>query len=259
MTDADVILGRIDPDRFAGGRVKMVPERAYEAVRRKIGQKTNMTDAFSAFGVSEIVDENMASAARVHAIEWGKDISARAMIAFGGAAPLHASRLAEKLDIDKVIIPTGAGDGSAIGFLRAPVAYEVVRSRYLQLETFDPHEPFFTQQKYKDLYPHDYDGPHFDWPPYGTSDRPPDQDEHVRQEYAALVSMCDEYLGKLLDTMDELDMWDDTMLIVNTDHGFLLGEHDWWGKVVQPFYQEIAHTPLSVSYTHQTLPTSDLV
>ena len=119
-------------------------------------------------------------------------------------------------------------------------------SWFLQLETFDPHEPFFTQQKYKDLYPHDYDGPHFDWPPYGTSDRPPDQDEHVRQEYAALVSMCDEYLGKLLDTMDELDMWDDTMLIVNTDHGFLLGEHDWWGKIVQPFYQEIAHTPLLI-------------
>jgi arylsulfatase A-like enzyme len=117
---------------------------------------------------------------------------------------------------------------------------------FLQLETFDPHEPFFSQQKYKDLYPHQYDGPHFDWPPYGTSERTPDQDEHVRQEYAALVSMCDEYLGKVLDTMDELDMWDDTLLIVNTDHGYLLGEHDWWGKVVQPFYQEIVHTPLMI-------------
>ena len=137
VTDADVILGRIDPDRFAGGRVKMVPKRAYETVHKKIGQKTNMTDIFSAFGISEIVDENMASAARVHAIEWGKDISARAMIAFGGAAPLHASRLAEKLGIDKVIVPAGAGVGSAIGFLRAPIAYEVVRSRYLQLKTFD--------------------------------------------------------------------------------------------------------------------------
>ncbi len=137
VTDADVILGRIDPDRFAGGRVKMAPDRAYEAIRKAIGTATNMTDSLSAFGISEIVDENMASAARVHAIEWGKDISARAMIAFGGAAPLHASRLAEKLDIDKVIIPTGAGVGSAIGFLRAPVAYEVVRSRYVQLETFD--------------------------------------------------------------------------------------------------------------------------
>ncbi len=117
---------------------------------------------------------------------------------------------------------------------------------FLQLETFDPHEPFFTQQKYKDEYPHEYDGPHFDWPPYGTSDRTPDQDEHVRQEYAALVTMCDEYLGKVLNMMDELKMWDDTMLIVNTDHGYLLGEHDWWGKVVQPFYQEIVHTPLMI-------------
>ena len=80
----------------------------------------------------------MANAARVHAIEWGKDISARSMIAFGGAAPLHALRLAEKLDINKVIIPAGAGVGSAIGFLRAPISYEVVRSRYMSLQYFDP-------------------------------------------------------------------------------------------------------------------------
>jgi len=117
---------------------------------------------------------------------------------------------------------------------------------FLQIETFDPHEPFFTQQKYKDLHPHDYDGPHFDWPPYGLSDRTPEQDAHVRYEYAALISMCDHYLGMVLDTMDSLDLWKDTMLIVNTDHGFLLGEHNWWGKVVQPFYQEIVHTPLFI-------------
>ncbi|MDP6349496.1 MAG: sulfatase [Chloroflexota bacterium] len=119
-------------------------------------------------------------------------------------------------------------------------------SWFLQMETFDPHEPYYTQQRYKNLYPHDYDGPHFDWPPYGRAERTPDQDEHVRQEYAALVTMCDEYLGKVLDMMDELEMWDDTLLIVNTDHGFLLGEHNWWGKVVQPFYQEIVHTPLMI-------------
>jgi N-methylhydantoinase A len=91
----------------------------------------------AAFAVSEVVDENMANAARVHAIEWGKEVSHRALIAFGGAAPLHAARLAEKLDLDRVIVPTGAGVGSAIGFLRAPIAYEVVRSRYQRLSDFD--------------------------------------------------------------------------------------------------------------------------
>jgi arylsulfatase A-like enzyme len=117
---------------------------------------------------------------------------------------------------------------------------------YLQIETFDPHEPFFTQQKYKDLYPHEYDGDHFDWPPYRRVDESDEEIQHVRYEYAALVSMCDAQLGKVLDLMDELDMWDDTLLIVNTDHGFLLGEHDWWAKVVQPYYQEIAHIPLFI-------------
>lgn len=117
---------------------------------------------------------------------------------------------------------------------------------FLQIETFDPHEPFFTQQKYKDLYPHDYDGPHFDWPNYTPVAETPGQVQHCRYEYTALVSMCDAYLGRVLDLMDELKLWDDTMLIVNTDHGFLLGEHDWWAKCVQPFYNEIAHAPLFV-------------
>ena len=118
---------------------------------------------------------------------------------------------------------------------------------FLQLETFDPHEPFFSPQRFKDLYPHDYDGPHFDWPPYGpVTEETPEQVEHVRNEYAALVSMCDFYLGKLLDEMDALGLWEDTLLIVNTDHGFLLGEHDHWAKVVAPFYNEVAHVPLFV-------------
>ncbi len=117
---------------------------------------------------------------------------------------------------------------------------------FLQIETFDPHEPFFTQQHYKDLYPHDYDGPHFDWPPYEQVTETPEQVQHMRYEYAALLSMCDAHLGKILDMMDELNMWEDTMLIVNTDHGFLLGEHDWWAKVKQPFYNEVAHIPLFI-------------
>lgn len=117
---------------------------------------------------------------------------------------------------------------------------------FLTIETFDPHEPFFTSQHYKDLYPHQYSGPVFDWPSYTRVSETPEQVQHMRYENAALHSMCDHYLGKLLDLMDELNLWDDTLLIVNTDHGFLLGEHDWWAKVVQPFYNEVAHTPLFI-------------
>ena len=117
---------------------------------------------------------------------------------------------------------------------------------FLQIETFDPHEPFWAPQKYRDLYPHDYDGPHFNWPQYRRVRETPEQVEHCRYEYAALLSMCDAYLGKVLDLMDELNLWKDTLLIVNTDHGFLLSEHDWWAKCIQPFYNEVAHIPLFI-------------
>ncbi|AZZ51787.1 sulfatase [Rathayibacter festucae] len=114
----------------------------------------------------------------------------------------------------------------------------------LQIELFDPHEPFFAHQQYKDRYPHEYDGPVFDWPGYQKVTEPESQVEHARLEYAALVSMCDRSLGRVLDAMDEHDLWDDTMLIVNTDHGFLLGEHGWWAKSVQPWYNELVHLPM---------------
>jgi len=117
---------------------------------------------------------------------------------------------------------------------------------FLQIEAFDPHEPFFTQQKYKDLYPHLYNGKHFDWPDYGKVKETPEEVRHAVFEYAALVSMCDAYLGKVLDAFDRLDLWKDTMLIVNTDHGFMLGEHRWWGKNIQPLYNEISHIPLFI-------------
>jgi arylsulfatase A-like enzyme len=116
----------------------------------------------------------------------------------------------------------------------------------LQIETFDPHEPFFSNRRYKDLYPYDHDAMHFDWPFYRFVDETPEQVQHIRYEYAALLSQCDAYLGDLLDMMDEKNLWDDTMLIVFTDHGFMLGEHNCWAKVWQPFYQEIAHTPFFV-------------
>ena len=117
---------------------------------------------------------------------------------------------------------------------------------FLHIETFDPHEPFFTQQKHKDRYPHNYTGPHFDWPDYAEVTETPEQVQHMNYEYAALLSMCDDYLGKIIDLMDDLNMWDDTMLIVNTDHGFLLGEHGWWAKSIPPWYNELAHIPLFI-------------
>lgn len=138
VTDADTVLGRIDPSRFAGGQVTLQPERATAVIDREIGGDLGVETNVAAAGVSEIVDEHMANAARIHAIENGKDMVGRSMIAFGGAAPLHAARLADKLGIDTVVVPQGAGVGSAIGFLRAQISYEVVRTRYLDLREFNP-------------------------------------------------------------------------------------------------------------------------
>jgi N-methylhydantoinase A len=139
VTDADVVLGRIDPAYFAGGSIRLEPERARAAVDAAVGAALGLKNLEAAFGISEVVEENMANAARVHAVERGKELSARTLIAFGGAAPIHAARLAEKLGIDRVMIPPGAGVGSALGFLMAPVAYEVARSRYVRLDaSFDP-------------------------------------------------------------------------------------------------------------------------
>ena len=120
---------------------------------------------------------------------------------------------------------------------------------FLQIECFDPHEPFYTLPKDKELYPHHFEGDaamEADWPPYAPAVESENTIEHVRYNYAALVSKCDRYLGKVLDVMDKYNLWEDTMLIVNTDHGFLLGEHGWWGKTSMPIYNEIAHTPLFI-------------
>ena len=96
------------------------------------------------------------------------------------------------------------------------------------------------------MYPDDYKGPRFDWPPYDRVSEPLGAAAHCRNQYGALLTMCDTYLGKLLDYMDAHDMWNDTMLIVATDHGFLLGEHGWWAKNRPPFYEELSHTPLFI-------------
>mgnify|MGYP006421376529 FL=1 len=137
VTDADTVLGRIDPSRFAGGQVTLEPDRAAAAVSKDIGDALEVETNVAAAGVSEIVDEHMANAARVHAVENGKNMIDRSLVAFGGAAPLHAARLADKLGINTVIVPQGAGVGSAIGFLRAQISYEVVRTRYTDLREFD--------------------------------------------------------------------------------------------------------------------------
>ena len=117
---------------------------------------------------------------------------------------------------------------------------------FLQIETFDPHEPFDSPDAFRALYQDDYDGPHFDWPPYAPVSEGEEIVEHTRKRYAALLSMCDRNLGRVIDFFDQNDLWKDTLLIVNTDHGFMLGEKDWWAKSVMPCYNELANTPFFV-------------
>ena len=137
VTDANLALGKIDPAYFAGGKIALDEAGARTALQMNIGDRLGLKAFWPAAGVTEIVEENMANAARVHAIERGRDIAQCTMIAFGGGAPLHACRLAEKVGVTNIIVPRGAGVGSAIGFLRAPVAYEITKSAVVSLESFD--------------------------------------------------------------------------------------------------------------------------
>jgi len=137
VTDADLILGRLDADEFAGGAMKLNAPASDRAMHADIASKLDTDIATAAYGLSEVVDENMSNAARMHAVENGKELSEFTMIAFGGAAPIHAARLCEKLGMANLLIPPGAGVGSAIGFLRAPFGFESVRSAYSRLSRFD--------------------------------------------------------------------------------------------------------------------------
>jgi N-methylhydantoinase A len=137
VTDADLVLGKLDPENFAGGSIRLDTAGSEAALQNVIGKKLDMDAATAAFGLAEVVDENMANAARVHAVENGEDLSDYTMIAFGGAAPLHAGRLCEKLGVERLLVPPGAGVGSAIGFLRAPFSFEANRSVYMKLSDFD--------------------------------------------------------------------------------------------------------------------------
>ncbi len=137
VTDADVTLGLIDPEGFAGGTIDLKPELAAGALRGAVGEKLGLSDEDSARGVYEMVCETMAAAARAHTTEKGSAPNFYSMIAFGGAAPLHVARVAERLGVARVIVPRNAGVGSAIGFLAAPAAHAALKTRYMLLENFD--------------------------------------------------------------------------------------------------------------------------
>ncbi|MDG1431014.1 MAG: hydantoinase/oxoprolinase family protein [Paracoccaceae bacterium] len=137
VTDADVVQGLIEPGRFAEGRLKIDVNAAQESLLNRIGKVKNLSAEHAAFGVSEIVDENMAAAGRMHAVESGKDLGARVMIAFGGNGPLHATRVARRAQVNRILIPRDPGVGSAVGFLYAPVSFEIIRTRYATLENLD--------------------------------------------------------------------------------------------------------------------------
>ncbi|MFF0922913.1 hydantoinase/oxoprolinase family protein [Rhizobium leguminosarum] len=137
VTDADLILGKLDPANFAGGAIPLSVEASRQAMSDDIGSVIGLDPEASAYGTCEMVDENMANAGRVHTVENGKNISDFTMITFGGAGPLHAARLCEKMGISTFLVPPGAGVGSAIGFLKAPFGYESVRSAVFNLSNFE--------------------------------------------------------------------------------------------------------------------------
>ena len=135
VTDADVSQGYIDSARFAEGRLRIDRGAAETALLNGVGTKVDLSARESGFAVSEIVDENMASAGRMHGAESGKDLGARLMIAFGGNGPLHATRVARRSQVGRILVPRDPGVGSALGFLFAPVSFEIIRSFYADLET----------------------------------------------------------------------------------------------------------------------------
>ncbi len=137
VTDADLVLGRLSADTFGAPGIDLSDEAARAALSSDVAEVLDLDTNEAAAGVAEVVDENMANAARVHAVENGKDVAKYTMIAFGGGAPLHAGRLCDKLDVEELLVPPGASVGSAIGFLRAPFAYEALRSQHESADAFN--------------------------------------------------------------------------------------------------------------------------
>src|SRR5256885_4190624 len=137
VTDADVALGLIDPAAFAGGTISLNPDLSRAALATAVGDPLGLSPETAAYAVHEMVCRNMASGARVHAVERGEVVNDHTLIGFGGAAPLHAARVAENLGVARVLVPPNAGVGSAVGFLVAPISYELVKSRHMRLDNFD--------------------------------------------------------------------------------------------------------------------------
>lgn len=142
-------------------------------------------------------------------------------------------------------LPLALCTAAALEFLQTNAAAD---NWLLHLECFDPHEPFFAAARFRDGLPTNYRGPVLDWPRYGQPGYAPEEEAELRANYLALLAMCDEYLGRVLDWMDATDAWRDTALIVSTDHGLLLGEHEYWGKNRPPFFNEVAHIPLFIHH-----------
>lgn len=139
--------------------------------------------------------------------------------------------------------PTAKCFASAFEFLELNAEAD---NWFMQLECFDPHEPFVAPDRFRQAYQSGYNGKILDWPMYERASNSEQEIAEIRGNYAALVAMCDEYFGKLLDYFDAHDLWKNTSLVLSTDHGFLLSEHDWWGKNRTPYYEEISHIPLMV-------------
>lgn len=138
VTDANLVLGRIDPDGFAGGTIILDTAAARKAASAGLGDALGLSAEAACQGIADMVEENMANAARRHAVESGKGLGSRTLVAFGGSAPLHAARLAAKLGIPRVVVPPHAGVGSAVGFLCAPVSFDLVRSHVSALSATSP-------------------------------------------------------------------------------------------------------------------------
>lgn len=146
---------------------------------------------------------------------------------------------------DEHQFPLALCTAAALEFLNTNAAAD---NWLLHLECFDPHEPFFAAARFREGLPTNYRGPVLDWLRYGTSSYAPEEEAELRANYLALLAMCDAYLGQVLDWMDATDAWGDTALIVSTDHGLLLGEHEYWGKNRPPFFEEVTHIPLFIHH-----------